>query len=357
MAAFSNPAFDEHERIIFCRDTTTGLKAIIAIHSTALGPAAGGCRLWGYESDDAALYDVLRLSRGMSYKNAMAGLRFGGGKAVIIKTPDFLPGDTLFEKFGEFVEKLNGDYVTAEDVGMSVAVMETIARTTRFVSGRTKREGYVGGDPSPKTAFGIFKGIEAAVQFRLQRDSVDGLTIAIQGVGNVGYYLSGYLSDAGAKLVVADIDSARVERVCTEFGATAAGLDDILSQDADVVAPCALGAILNERSIPALRAPIVAGGANNQLETDEDGRRLSEAGILYAPDYVINGGGIINVASEYYGDVDEDEVMNRVSAIGPRLTGIFREAAESGRPTNEIADSQARRIIAGATGAAQANTV
>jgi len=357
MAAFSNPAFDEHERIIFCRDVTTGLKAIIAIHSTALGPAAGGCRLWGYDSDDAALYDVLRLSRGMSYKNAMAGLRFGGGKAVIIKTADFVPSDALYEKFGEFVEKLNGDYVTAEDVGMSVAVMETIARKTRFVSGRTKREGHAGGDPSPKTAFGIFKGIEAAVQFKLQRDSVDGLTIAIQGAGNVGYYLSGYLSDAGANLIIADIDAARVERVCSEFGAAAAGLDDILSQDADVVAPCALGAILNERSIPTLRAPIVAGGANNQLETDEDGRRLSEAGILYAPDYVINGGGIINVASEYYGDVDEDDVMNRIAAIGPRLTGIFREAAASGRPTNEIADSQARRIIAGAAATGQANTV
>lgn len=346
MAVFSNPAFDEHERVVFCRDAVTGLKAIIAIHSTALGPAAGGCRLWGYDSDDAALTDVLRLARGMSYKNAMAGLRFGGGKAVILKTPDFTPSDALFEKFGEFVDRQDGDYITAEDVGMRVEIMETIARRTRFVSGLTQKAGRVGGDPSPKTAFGVFKGIEAAVAFRLGRESLDGLTVAVQGVGNVGYYLCRHLAEAGAKLIVADIDGARVARVRDEFGATATGLDGILSSDADVVAPCALGAVLNERSIPTIRAHIVAGGANNQLETDADGKRLTDAGILYAPDYVINGGGIINVASEYYGDVDEAEVMKRVAAIGPRLTGIFTEAKASGRPTNEIADSQARRIIA-----------
>ncbi|MDZ7644130.1 MAG: amino acid dehydrogenase [Woeseiaceae bacterium] len=320
--------------------------AIIAIHSTRLGPAAGGCRLWSYASDEAALFDVLRLSRGMSYKNAMAGLRFGGGKAVILKTPDFAASDALFEKFGEFVDLLHGDYVTAEDVGMTVGIMQTIARRTRHVSGLPKREGHAGGDPSPKTAYGIYKGIEAAVTFRLGRDSLQGIRVAIQGVGNVGYYLSQYLHEAGAQLRVADLDNDRVARACDEFGATATALDDILFQEVDVVAPCALGAVLNEHSIPALRAPIVAGGANNQLETDADGRRLADAGILYAPDYVINGGGIINVASEYYGGEDEDEVMKRVAAIGPRLTGIFREAEASGRPTNEIADAQARRIIA-----------
>lgn len=219
MAAFDDTAFDDHERVIFCCDARTGLKAIIAIHSTVLGPAAGGTRLWSYESDDAALHDVLRLSQGMSYKNAMAGLEFGGGKAVIIKTPDFSGSEALYEKFGEFVDQLGGSYVTAEDVGMSVDIMEIVARRTRHVSGLTKRAGHAGGDPSPKTSFGIFKGIEAAVQFKLGKDSVAGLSVAVQGVGSVGYYLSKFLHEAGAKLVVADIDDDRVQRVVDEFGA------------------------------------------------------------------------------------------------------------------------------------------
>ena len=348
MAAFENPAFDDHERVVYCSDKASGLKAIIAIHSTALGPAAGGCRLWGYESDDAALTDVLRLSQGMSYKNAMAGLNFGGGKAVIIKTPDFNGSEALYEKFGEFVEHLNGDYVTAEDVGMSVSIMQTIGRRTKYVSGLPQKEGHAGGDPSPKTSWGIFKGIDAAVRFKLGRESVEGLTVAVQGVGHVGYYLSKYLSEAGANLVVADIDEKRVKRVCDEFGATASSLDNILFESVDVLAPCALGAILNERSIPRLRAGIVAGGANNQLAVDADGQRLSDAGILYAPDYVINGGGIINVSSEYYGDVNDEEVMDLVNAIGPRLTGIFEKAAASNTPTNVIADTMAQKIIAAA---------
>ncbi|MEX0975564.1 MAG: Glu/Leu/Phe/Val dehydrogenase dimerization domain-containing protein [Woeseia sp.] len=350
MAAFDDPAFDDHERVIFCRDAATGLKAIIAIHSTALGPAAGGCRLWQYASDDAALHDVLRLSQGMSYKNAMAGLRFGGGKAVILKSADFSGSDALFERFGVFVEQLHGQYITAEDVGMTVKIMQTIARSTRYVSGLPKKEGMAGGDPSPKTAFGVFTGIEAAARFRLSRESVAGLTVAVQGVGNVGYNLCRYLAEAGAQLVVADMDVARTEAVCREFGARAVGLDEILFQKVDVVSPCALGAILNEHSIARLQAPIVAGGANNQLETRADGQRLMDAGILYAPDYVINGGGIINVACEYHGQGNDQTVMQLVAAIGPRLTRIFGEAAATGRPTNLIADEQARTIIATAKG-------
>ncbi len=348
MAAFENSAFDNHERVVFCNDKKSGLKAIIAIHSTTLGPAAGGCRLWSYESDDAALTDVLRLSQGMSYKNAMAGLNFGGGKAVIMKTPDFDGSDALYEKFGEFVDQLQGDYVTAEDVGMSVSIMQTIGRSTKYVSGLPPKEGRAGGDPSPKTSWGIFKGIDAAVRFKLGRENVEDLTVAVQGVGHVGYYLSKYLSEAGAKLVVADIDEQRVRRVCDEFGAVASSLDDILFESVDVVAPCALGAILSEHSIPRLRTEIVAGGANNQLAVGADGQRLSDAGILYAPDYVINGGGIINVSSEYYGDLDEEEVMESVAQIGPRLTGIFEEAAATGKPTNVIADTMAQKIIAAA---------
>jgi len=348
MAAFDDPAFDAHERVVFCHDAQTGLRAIIAIHSTALGPAAGGTRLWAYASDDEALHDVLRLAQGMSYKNAMAGLRFGGGKAVLIKTPDFRGTDALYERFGEFVDQLNGDYVTAEDVGMSVDIMEKVARRTRYVAGLSPEQGHAGGDPSPKTSFGIFKGIEAAVRFKLGRDNVAGLTVAVQGVGHVGYYLCKYLHEAGANLIVADIDPERVKRSEDEFGARSAALDEILAQPADVVAPCALGAIINERTIYRLKAPIIAGGANNQLETPEDGQRLHEAGILYAPDYVINGGGIINVACEYYGDATDEEVWELVAAIGPRLTGIFEASAASGRPTNVVADEMARNIIAAA---------
>lgn len=346
MAVFSDPAFDHHERVLFCHDAETDLHAIIAIHSTALGPAAGGTRLWSYASDDEALHDVLRLAQGMSFKNAMAGLKFGGGKAVIIKTPGFVGSDALYERYGEFVDQLNGTYVTAEDVGMTVEIMETVSRRTEFVAGLSQKEGQAGGDPSPKTSYGIFKGIESAVRFKLGRATVEGLTVAVQGVGHVGYYLCKFLHEAGARLVVADIDDGRVDRVVSEFSARRVALNDILSQQAEVLAPCALGAILNEQSIRQLQTSIVAGGANNQLQTEEDGMRLHAAGILYAPDYVINGGGIINVASEYYGDATDDEVWKRVEAIGPRLTGIFEESVAADLPTNLVADRQARRIIA-----------
>jgi leucine dehydrogenase len=348
MTVFSNPAFDNHERVLFCRDEPTGLCAIIAIHSTALGPAAGGTRLWTYANDDEALYDVLRLSQGMSYKNAMAGLKFGGGKAVIMKTADFDANDALFERFGEFVETLGGDYVTAEDVGMSVEIMETIARRTRFVSGLPLQSGKAGGDPSPKTAYGIFCGIHAAVKARLGSDDLEGLRVAVQGVGHVGYYLCKLLHEAGAALVVSDMDQTRVDRVCGEFSAEPVASAEILDADVDVLAPCALGAILHEESIPGIKARIIAGGANNQLRSPEDGQRLADAGILYAPDYVINAGGIINVACEYFGDVDDAGVTDLVAQIGPRLAGIFEEAARTGEPTNVIADRQARKIIADA---------
>ena len=348
MTVFSNPAFDDHERVLFCRDEATGLCAIIAIHSTALGPAAGGTRLWTYASDDEALYDVLRLSQGMSYKNAMAGLKFGGGKAVIMKTSDFEGSDALYERFGEFVESLGGDYITAEDVGMSVDIMDIVARKTRYVSGLTLQSGKAGGDPSPKTAYGIYRGILAAAKARLGRDDLGGVRIAVQGVGHVGYELCKLLHDAGAALLVADLDETRVDRVCAEFGARRVSGAEILFADADVLAPCALGAILHEESIPGIKARIVAGGANNQLRSPEDGQRLADAGILYAPDYVINAGGIINVACEYFGDVDDAGVMDLVARIGPRLSAIFDEAERTGEPTNVIADRQARKIIADA---------
>jgi leucine dehydrogenase len=348
MTVFSNPGFDNHERVLFCRDEPTGLCAIIAIHSTALGPAAGGTRLWTYASDDDALYDVLRLSQGMSYKNAMAGLKFGGGKAVIMKMPGFDGSDALFERFGEFVDTLGGDYITAEDVGMSEEIMATIARKTRHVSGLPLQSGKAGGDPSPKTAYGLCCGIRSAVKIGLGREGLDGVRVAVQGVGNVGYHLCKLLHAAGATLLVSDLDETRVDRVCGEFGAERVSSAEILHADADVLAPCALGAVLHEESIPRIRARIIAGGANNQLRSPEDGQRLADAGILYTPDYVINAGGIINVACEYFGGVDDAGVTDLVAQIGPRLTAIFEEAARTGEPTNVIADRQARKIIADA---------
>ena len=341
--------------MLFCRCRETGLSAIIAIHSTALGPAAGGTRQWAYGSDADAIYDVLRLSQGMSYKNAMAGLNFGGGKAVILAGKNFQPDEALYARFGEFVDTLNGDYITAEDVGMTPEIMQTISSRTQYVTGLPATSGKAGGDPSPKTAFGVLCGMEAAVRFRLGRETLQGLNVAVQGVGNVGYHLCRLLHEAGARLTVADIDAAKVERAAREFDATPCGIDDILTLEVDVFAPCALGAILTVDSIPKLKASIVAGGANNQLETAEDGERLANAGILYAPDYVINAGGIINVACEYYAEVDDAGVTSLVARIGPRLSEIFAESRELGRPTNVVADAKARRLI-GRDGTATAST-
>ena len=345
MSVFDNAAWEQHERVLHCSDPVSGLRAIIAIHSTHLGPAAGGCRFWRYEDDNAALTDVLRLSRGMSYKNAMAGLPLGGGKAVILAPEDRQLTDALLEAFGDFVETLRGDYTTAEDVGMSVPAMQVIATRTSHVAGLPPAAGAAGGDPSPKTADGIFAGIRAAVAHRRDDDSLEGVHVAIQGIGNVGMNLARALAEAGARLTVADINEVRVRQACTELGAEAATLDEILGVDADVVSPCALGAVLDADSIPRLRAGIIAGAANNQLATDGDGQRLFDAGILYAPDYVINAGGIINVACEHHLRLSEADVDERVAAIGDRLTAIFEQSARERRPTNVIADAMARRLI------------
>ena len=345
MSVFQHISFDDHERVVFCSDPATGLKSIIAIHSTALGPAAGGCRMWSYASDDDAIKDVLRLSKGMSYKNAMAGLPMGGGKAVIIGDARHDKSDELFQAFGDFVESLGGGYITAEDVGINVSDMEIVAGRTSYVSGLPHESGAAGGDPSPKTARGIFHGIKAAAAHKLGREDLEGLRVAVQGVGHVGYYLCQDLAAAGARLIVADIDDQRVQRVVDEFGAQAVTGDDILLQQADVLAPCALGGILDAHSISKLQVAIVAGGANNQLATDADGDALRDKGVLYAPDYVINAGGIINVAYQYFGLGDDREVMARLEDIGGRLTEIFQAADKQGLSTNRVADAMARQRI------------
>jgi leucine dehydrogenase len=344
MEIFEMREFDHHELVVFGHDASSGLRAIIAIHSSALGPAAGGCRMWPYETTQAAVTDVLRLSRGMSYKNAMAGLPLGGGKSVIIgdarksKTPE------LFEAFGRFVDSLGGRYITAEDVGTTTADMANVARATRYVAGLGAAPGDAGGDPGPKTALGVFLGIKSAVKFRLGRADLAGVSVAVQGLGGVGYHLARQLAAEGAKLFVADVRAAAVERACAEFRAQAVSVDEVLALDVDVVSPCALGAVLNAGSLARLKAKIVAGAANNQLAQDSDGTTLQAAGVLYAPDYVINAGGIISVSREYQGGT-EAQVFADIQGIPQRLTEIFERARRESRPTNAVADQMARELL------------
>src|SRR5882762_555038 len=339
MEIFDMREFDGHELIVFGHDAATSLRAIIAIHSTALGAAAGGCRMWPYATTAEAVSDVLRLSRGMSYKNALAGVPFGGGKAVIIgearkaKTPE------LFEAFGRFVDSLGGRYVTAEDVGTTMADMASVARVTRHVAGLGHAPGEAGGDPGPKTALGVCLGIKAAVRFRLGRQDLQDLTVAVQGAGGVGYHLCGLLR-------VADVRPAVVQRVCEEFRAAAVPVEDVLAEDVDVLAPCALGAVLNTQSIPRLRARILRGCAHNQLAQGQDGLSLQASGIVYAPDYVINAGGIISVSCEYQGGDNQEQVIADIQGIPARLTEIFERARRENRTTNAVADQMARELLA-----------
>ena len=347
MEIFDLPEFDGHELIVFGHDAATSLRAIIAIHSTALGPAAGGCRMWPYATTADAVCDALRLSRGMSYKNALAGVPFGGGKAVIIGESRQAKTPQLFEAFGRFVDSLGGRYVTAEDLGTTIADMASVARATRHVAGLGRAPGEAGGDPGPKTALGVYLGIKAAVRFRLGRRDLHGLTVAVQGVGGVGYHLCGLLAGAGAQLRVADVRAAAVQRVCEEFGARAVPVEEVLAEEVDVLAPCALGAVLSAQSIPRLRARIIAGAANNQLAQGQDGQALQAAGILYAPDYVINAGGIISVSRELHGGGTEEQVIADIQGIPARLTEVFERARRENRPTNAVADQMARELLTG----------
>ena len=339
------PDFDEHEGIHFITNDECGLRAIIAVHSTHLGPAAGGCRFWHYAKDEEALVDALRLSRGMSYKNAMAGLPLGGGKSVMLaneertKTPDQL------HAFGKAVEELGGRYITAEDVGISVSDMIEISRTTKYVAGLPNSPGDVGGDPGPHTSLGVFLGIKAAVKWALGKDSLKGLHIALQGAGSVATGVALHACAEGARLSIADVDEAKAKKLAERTGGTLVSADEIVTLEADVLSPCALGAVLNHETIPNLKVPIVAGGANNQLATPEDGQRLNERKILYAPDYVINAGGIINVCTEYLGDGDATLVRRRIEGIPMRLEQIWREGSETGRDPATVADAMAQRLI------------
>ena len=339
------PDFDAHEDLQFVTDEKSGLKAIIAVHSTHLGPAAGGARFWHYADDTDALTDALRLSRGMSYKNAMAGLPLGGGKSVILANANRDKSPELLHAFGKAVDGLGGRYVTAEDVGIGVADMIEVRRSTRHVAGLPNSAGDVGGDPGPHTSLGVFLGIKAAVRRALGKDSLEGLHIAMQGAGSVATGVALHACAEGARLSIADVDGAKAQKLADAVSGQVVSADGILALEAEVLSPNALGAILDEQSIAALRVPVVAGGANNQLATPEDGPRLQQRGILYAPDYVINAGGIINVCTEYLGDGDARLVRERIEGIPVRLEQIWTESAASGRDPASVADAMAQRLI------------
>ena len=329
---FSHPDFAGHEAVSFVSDADSGFKAIIAVHDTTLGPALGGCRRWAYDDEAAALKDVLRLSRGMTLKNAAAGLDLGGGKAVILSDGnDATPA--MWRAFGRAVNRLGGDYITAEDVGTGQAAVDAIAETSPHVRGTSAR-GL--GDPSPYTAWGVFAGIKAAVKHALGADSLKGLSVAIQGTGNVGADVARLARKDGAGLILADIREDAVMVLARELDASVAAVDRIHAVKADVFVPCALGGALNAKTIPELKARIVAGAANNQLDTPEDAVRLAGRGILYAPDFVINAGGVISIALAE--DFPEPDAMrDRVGQLGDVLSSIFKTAEAGGGTTDEIA--------------------
>jgi len=334
-AARHAPAFDRHQRVSYIQDPDTGLKALIAIHNTHLGPAVGGCRMYDYASLDEALHDVLRLSRGMTYKSALAGLPMGGGKAVIIGNPSTDKTPELLEKMGEFIEAHNGQYVTAEDSGMCVADLEVMAGKTKHVLGIAAEQEY-GGDPSPLTAMGIFIGIEASVAFKLGHKSLKGLRVSVQGAGAVGLFLIKQLIAAGSIVSVCDINEKNLQRA-RELGAKVVDVDDILIIPADVFCPCAMGGIINDDSIKKLAAPIIAGGANNQLALPRHANQLKQRDILYAPDFVINAGGIIEICRQFQ-DESVAVAHTKISEIGRTLLEIFQQSEASGATTADVAE-------------------
>lgn len=334
MPVFTSDHFDDHEQVVFCHDPHSGLRAIIAIHNTARGPALGGCRMWDYASEEEALTDALRLSRGMTYKSALAGLDCGGGKAVIMGDPARDKSEALWLAYGRFLDSLGGHYVTAEDVGTRPADLEIVRRATRYVSGIA--EGGAG-DPSPATALGVFTGIQASIAERLGRVSLQGLRVAIQGLGNVGFALAKRLHEAGAVLTVADVNEVSVKKAVRGLGATAVAPDEIHAVPADVFAPCALGSVVNDMTVGEIAAPVIAGSANNQLAEPRHGKMLAERNILYAPDYAINAGGVIWVSREGQ-PFDADAATAHVLKIGETLAEIFTRARKEGITPEQAAD-------------------
>ena len=340
MEIFEAMAEKEHDQLVFWSDVASGYRGIIAIHDTALGPALGGTRFWDYESEDEAIIDVLRLARGMTFKAAITGLALGGGKSVIIGDNHTTEREAIFRAHGRAVESLGGRYITAEDVGTSVDDMEYVREETEWVTGLRGRSG----DPSPITAFGVYQGIKACARFRYGHESLEGRHVAVQGLGHVGYHLCGHLAKEGARLSVADIEHDRIRKVVSDFGATAVAADDVYGIDADIFSPCALGAVINDDTLDRLRVDIVAGSANNQLAETRHGQALQEREILYAPDYVINAGGLCNVYGELK-DWTAEESMEKAGGIYECLLQVFGHALAEGIPTSQAADDMARRRI------------
>ena len=331
----------EHEQVVFCHEPSCGYKGIIAIHNTVLGPALGGTRFWNYGSDQEAFIDALRLSRGMTYKAAVAGLNLGGGKSVIIGDPRTTRREEIFRAHGRFVESLKGRYITAEDVNTSPDDMEYCAMETQHVTGLPGTSG----DPSPVTAYGVYQGIKAAAKHRYGSDDLHGKSVTVQGLGHVGYYLCQYLSADGAELIVTDIDPEKIARVVHDFGARAVGADEIYSVQANVYAPSALGATINDQTLQVLKVDIVAGAANNVLAEERHGDELHRRGVLYAPDYVINAGGLINVCGELNGWTPERS-MRKAGDIFNTLLRLFELSEAEGLPTYVAADRLAEQRIA-----------
>ncbi|GAA0602837.1 branched-chain amino acid dehydrogenase [Virgibacillus siamensis] len=334
----------DYEQLVFCQDENSGLKAVIAIHDTTLGPALGGTRMWTYSSEEDAIEDALRLAKGMTYKNAAAGLNLGGGKTVIIGDPKKDKNPEMFRAFGRYIQSLNGRYITAEDVGTTVHDMDLIHMETDHVTGISPEFGS-SGNPSPVTGYGVYKGMKAAAMEAFGTDSLEGRTVAIQGVGNVAYAVCEHLYKEGAEIIVTDINQDAVQRAVDAFDAKAVEPDDIYSVDCDIYAPCALGATINDETIPQLKAKVIAGSANNQLKTSEHGDIIHEKGIVYAPDYVINSGGVINVADELNG-YNESRAMRKVETIYDSLMRVFEISKRDNIPTYAAADRMAEERIA-----------
>jgi leucine dehydrogenase len=347
MTVFSNPAFDKHQLVSFGEDSDSGLRAIIAVHDTRLGPAVGGCRMFPYANDGEALRDVLRLSRGMTYKSALAGLPFGGGKSVIIGNPREDKSEALLLAMGDFIESLGGRYVAAEDSGTGVEDIRIMSRRTRFVSGIQDGAEH-GGDPSPSTALGVYLGIRTAVRYRLGNDSMKGLKVAIQGLGHVGFHLAGLLVADGARVFAADVNRENLERARCAHGIVPVSTDDILSLEVDVLAPCAMGAVLDGNSVDQLRAGIVAGAANNQLADESQAQHLWDRGILYCPDFLINAGGIIDVFHQRQGS-DPQLVAEHIGRIESNLQEILFRSDRMRRSPHLVAEELAEEYLVRAT--------
>lgn len=330
----------DYEQLVFCQDKATGLKAIIAIHDTTLGPALGGTRIWDYETEEEAIVDALRLARGMTLKNSAAGLNLGGGKTVIMGDPQKIKSEAFFRAFGRYVEGLSGRYITAEDMNSTTQDMAWINDETDYVVGLEGKSG----NPSPVTAFGVFRGIQAACNEVFGSDDLTGKVVAVQGAGAVGYTVCKHLHEAGAKIVVTDIRKESIQRIVDDFGATAVEPDEIYGVECDVFAPCAMGAVINDFTIDKLKCKIVGGSANNQLAEDKHGEMLDQRGILYVPDFVINGGGVINVYEEIKG-YNEERALSRAGAIYDTCKKIFAIAKEEGITTAEAADRMANQRI------------